>query len=84
MFIAGIFTSCAMKQEESSSLPYYNGPDFTPIWLIEGDNVPDSIHKVDNFSFIDQNGETITSETYSGRIYALISSLYHVQVSVRL
>ena len=70
LFIALILTSCAMKQEETSSLPYYNGPDFTPVWLMEDQAVPDSIHRVDDFSFTDQNGLTITKDTYAGKIYA--------------
>ena len=64
-------SGCGMKEEESTStLPYYNGSDFTPIWIAPGESVPDSIHKVDQFSFIDQNGETVTNETYEGKIYA--------------
>lgn len=48
-------------------LPYYNGPDFYPQWF-EGD-VPDTFHRIPSFSFIDQNGNSITEKTVEGKIY---------------
>ena len=40
-----ITAGCGMKdKEETQTLPYYNGPDFTPLLVEEGDEVPDSIH----------------------------------------
>jgi protein SCO1/2 len=64
-----LFIGCTEKQQ-SYELPFYNGADFTPVWVLKGESIPDSIHKVDVFSFTDQNGETITNETYEDKIYA--------------
>ena len=60
---------CSQKQQ-SYELPFYNSSDFTPVWVLEGESIPDTIHKVDAFSFTDQNGNTITNSTYEGKIYA--------------
>ena len=43
-------------------LPYFNSPDFTPEW-------EKGTHKIPNFSFINQNGATITNQVYKGKIY---------------
>ena len=51
------------KSEQSvSSLPYFNTANFTPEW-----NQPR--HKIPEFSFTNQNGETITNQTFEGNIY---------------
>lgn len=65
-----IMSGCSLKFAEETSLPYYNGADFTPIWITPGESIPDSIHRVDAFSFTDQNGKTITNKEYIGKIYA--------------
>ena len=50
-------------------LPFYNEATFTPEWIGEGEAAYDSIHKVRDFSFINQNGEEVTNETFDGKIY---------------
>ena len=59
-----MFCSCKEKKAEQSvlSLPYFNTADFTPEW-----DKPN--HKIPEFSFINQNGETVTNKTYNGSIY---------------
>lgn len=56
--------SCKEKKAKKSvsSLPYFNSADFTPEW-----DTPK--HKIPKFSFIDQNGESITNKTYKDKIY---------------
>lgn len=47
---------------EKTGLPYFNAADFTPDWDTK-------IHKIPNFSFLNQNGDTITNATYAGKNY---------------
>ncbi len=49
-------------QEEVTELPYFNSAEFTPEWN-------KGTHKIPEFSFLNQNGEPITNETYRGKIY---------------
>ncbi len=51
---------------EVESLPYYNSPDFMPIW--DKEEVTD-LHSVGNFNFVNQNGAQITEETTNGKVY---------------
>ncbi|TBN04787.1 SCO family protein [Hyunsoonleella flava] len=61
------FISCKSQTSEptlaeTTMLPYFNGADFTPEW-----NTPK--HKIPEFSFVNQNGETINNNTFKGKIY---------------
>lgn len=64
MSILSLLAACSQK--EISVVPYYSKPDFTPQWTRESDD----IHKIDNFSFTDQDGRQVTNETLRGKIYA--------------
>lgn len=55
-------------QDEEIPLPYYNTADFTPIWIEEDISVGE-LHTIEKFSFLNQNGETVTNESLSGKIY---------------
>ncbi|MDH7445565.1 SCO family protein [Aquimarina sp. 2201CG14-23] len=48
--------------ETVSRLPYFNSTDFTPDWK-------KGTHKIPNFKFLNQNGDTITNQTFYGKIY---------------
>lgn len=50
-----------------SVLPYYDKPDFTPLWV--SDKEAKDIHTVSDFSFTDQDGKQITQETLKEKIY---------------
>lgn len=65
--IVFILSSC--KEAKKEQLPFYNTPDFTPQWLSSTDKEYGSVHTVSPFSFINQNGETITNKTVEGKIY---------------
>lgn len=54
-------------QDKGESLPFYHEADFTPRW--ETDTLRKAGHEIAAFSFRDQQGETITNETFNGRIY---------------
>ncbi|MEO8514409.1 MAG: SCO family protein [Ignavibacteria bacterium] len=50
-----------------SELPYYDKPDFTPLWV--SDREAKNLHEISDFSFTDQDGKQVTKETFKGKIY---------------
>ncbi|NER14157.1 SCO family protein [Leptobacterium flavescens] len=56
--LAGSFSD----KDPVTRLPYFNSADFTPQW-------EKGIHRIPDFSFINQNGKEITNNTYKGKIY---------------
>lgn len=67
ILLFGVFVSCNTKNER---LPYYNTPDFTPIFIQDLQTISDRItHKIGNFSFTDQDGKTITQKDIEGKIH---------------
>lgn len=48
------------------AVPYYNTPDFSPIWYREG---KDTLHKIADFSFINQYGEVVSDKSLNGKIW---------------
>ena len=64
----------ACKQEKKqtakiSGLPYYNKPDFMPLWLSREDAQKQNVHSIPGFCFINQLGDTITQKDYDGKVY---------------
>ena len=51
-----------IELRENKSLPFFNTPDFTPNW-------EKGLHKIPNFSFINQEGKKIDNSTYIDKIY---------------
>ncbi|GLR18281.1 SCO family protein [Portibacter lacus] len=68
IFIVG----CSETQEKESrveTLPYYSEATFTPHWLTADDAELADFHQVSPFKFVNQEGDTITEQTYEGKIY---------------
>ncbi|MVM39956.1 SCO family protein [Spirosoma sp. HMF3257] len=60
----------ACQTETNSYLPYYNTPDFTPIFIDSHADIAKKIpHTISNFSFKDQNGEIFTQKAIEGKIH---------------
>ena len=60
---------CSCHHRERA-LPFYNTPDFTPVWIPENTSPGKIIdHRVGNFSFTDQAGESISEKNVAGRIH---------------
>lgn len=64
---------CVSKQEQkvtstNNTLPYYNTPDFTPIWNVDNSRL-DTIHSVAAFHFTDQNGTEVTNTDFDDKVY---------------
>jgi len=62
-----LLSYCHTKDER---LPYYNTPDFTPVFIQNTRNIEDSItHQIANFSLTGQDGKTITGKDIEGKIH---------------
>jgi len=67
LILFAVLLSCNAKNEV---LPYYNTPDFTPLFIRNPKMVQDSItHRIGNFSFTDQDGKTISQSDIEGKIH---------------
>jgi len=59
--------SCATKQER---LPYYNTPDFTPVFIENPESGVNRIsHQIGDFSFTDQDGKPVSEKNIEGKIH---------------
>jgi protein SCO1 len=60
--------SCS--QDKDSILPYYNTPDFDPLFIYNQEEVEAKVpHTLDDFSFTDQENQTITQKDIEGKIH---------------
>jgi len=67
--ISIIFFSCKRIQDQKvQRLPYYNTPDFTPLWLTDAKQIA-TLHSIAPFNVKDQDGNFVNNQTYSGKIY---------------
>lgn len=62
-----LFTAC---KKEKDTLPYYNTPDFSPIWAKEEKVDIDTLHSIAPFSFTNQNGGVVGNKVLAGKVYA--------------
>lgn len=58
----------ACGQKGQVAVPYFNGPDFTPIWPAEGGDT-NNLHKIGAFCFTNQDQDTISEKDYEGKVY---------------
>lgn len=66
--------ACQMEASESPGsgqevLPYFQEATFTPYWLLPTDLKQDSFHQIPPFTFTNQEGKTITEQSFAGKIY---------------
>jgi protein SCO1 len=62
------FVSCNKK--ETITLPYYNTPDFNPIFLEDAAAVESQItHHIGDFSLLNQDNQIITEKNIEGKIH---------------
>lgn len=67
-----ILLGCNNTQNENttSELPYYNTPDFTPIFVNNSSDLNQKItHSITSFSFKNQHGKTVTEKDIEGKIH---------------
>ncbi len=66
-----LLTSCQNKENTSrvAQLPYYQDALFTPVWLDKESDQLQEFHKIPEFNLVNQNGETITQNTFVDKFY---------------
>lgn len=70
LLISLFVVSCAEKKTESISLPYYNEPDFTPIFISDKTEIEERIkHVIANFSFFNQDSILVTQDIFKDKIH---------------
>ena len=65
------FISCGKNEEttKNSELPFFNTALFTPEWISKKSSNYKNIHTIPEFSFVNQDGNLVTNETYKGKMY---------------
>jgi len=76
IYVFILLTVFSCKQDASKKnvqqdyqLPYYDNANFTPHWFESDDLKLLDFHKVAPFSFINQNGDTITNKSFEDKVY---------------
>ena len=65
-----LFSCLEKKLEAIVSLPYYNEPDFTPLFIKNKSEVDKLVtHKINDFSFLNQDSVLITQKAIEGKIH---------------
>jgi protein SCO1/2 len=64
------FFSCNKQKTNEFSLPYYNEPTFTPIFLNDSTiSLKNITHKIGNFSFLNEDSVLINQNTIDNKIH---------------
>ena len=69
-----VFISCSTDREQTSrvhTLPYYEEATFTPRWLSTDSKELKDFHQIPAFQLLNQNGDTITEQTFKDKIYVV-------------
>lgn len=62
--------SCAENSSDTATLPYYNDPDFTPLFIKNKEEVNKKIpHTISDFSFLNQDSSIITQKNIEEKIH---------------
>ncbi len=65
-----LFLSCSQKKNDTIELPYYNKPDFTPIFLKNKAEIKNIInHTITDFSFLNQDSVIINQNIFKNKIH---------------
>lgn len=65
-----LIANCSSNIVSNNLLPYYNEPSFTPIFIKNQNEITNKIkHKIDRFSFINQDSLIITDNTIEDKIH---------------
>ena len=67
----GVIVATRFPRPESRvpDLPFYQTSDRTPEWITPGAPAYARIHRVADFSLVDQDGVTVTGATVAGKVY---------------
>ncbi len=62
--------SCNAEKKKMVSLPYYNEPTFTPIFIKEKEKIEKKIkHKIADFSLLNQDSKMITQDFFKDKVH---------------
>lgn len=65
-----IFLFCCKQKVNDEAMPYYNSPNFNPIFITDEKLVKQKInHQIADFSFKNQNNKTVTQKDIEGKIH---------------
>lgn len=65
-----IVMGCNKSDTGSQAVPYYNTPDFTPVWPKTNAGADAKItHRIADFAFRDQTGQDVTQKTVAGKVH---------------
>jgi len=65
-----LFSACLSKVSENRIMPYYNQPDFTPVFIENIANVKQSItHQIGDFSLLNQDSNLVTQTVFRNKIH---------------
>jgi protein SCO1/2 len=59
----------ACSQSSNSKIPYYNTPDFTPLFLHKNEASKQITHRIKPFVFINQDSTIFDSKSLQGKVY---------------
>ncbi len=70
LLISFLFFSCKEKSKDIIDMPYYNTPNFDPIFINNKSQVVKQItHTIDQFSFLNQDSVTVTQAIFENKIH---------------
>ncbi len=70
ILLAVLFTVGCAQTQIPKELPYYNEPNFTPLFLKSDKEVKQKVtHTIDVFSFTDQHNNRVTQKDIEGKIH---------------
>ncbi len=64
-----VMMGCRNNEQAAIDLPFYRNVAMTPEWIAESSEEYAAIHRVGDFSFVDQDGGTVTEADFEGKIY---------------
>ena len=65
-----LLLGCAENTSETATLPYYNDPDFTSLFIKNEGGINEKIpHSISDFSFLNQDSALITQKNIEGKIH---------------
>ncbi len=65
-----LLLGCTENGSDTTALPYYNDPDFTPLFINNEAEIKEKIpHSIDDFSFLNQDSILISEKNIEGKIH---------------
>lgn len=67
-----VLTCCSYTKNDETvtlELPYYSTPDWMPVWISQDSLDHSGVHQIADFTFFNQDGQTVTQESIAGKVY---------------